>query len=202
MANAENQSAITLYPGSQPITLQEHHRDEWDVEGEPFSYTYPWAARYRTASGPHTSHVISRELALAAARQSFAWGQPAASARYYNIPQLKAVLSGREEEVPVRKAEASTEQGLSHEPTVELRRLEEKVKFLEAQLHSQMPYLQLYRLGAGSLFVAIISIVIWLLTGTGIPFHPVFAAGVIPAALGVIAMAFLVRPAKPTKSNK
>jgi hypothetical protein len=81
--------------------------------------------------------------------------------------------------------------------STELRTLQERINFLEAQLTSQRPYLQLYRLGAGSLFVALLSIVVWLLTGTGIPFHPIFAAGVIPASLGVIAMAFLMRSSKP-----
>lgn len=75
-----------------------------------------------------------------------------------------------------------------------VQRLEQKIRFLEAQLESQRPYVQLYRLGATSLFVALISLAAWALTGTGIPFHPLFAAGAIPAAIGVIIMAFLIRP--------
>jgi hypothetical protein len=95
-----------------------------------------------------------------------------------------------------RDAERASESKFPDE-SAELRSLKEKACFLEAQLESQRPFLQLYRLGAGCLFVAIISIVIWLITGTGIPFHPIFAAGVIPAALGVIVMAFLIRPKPP-----
>jgi hypothetical protein len=78
--------------------------------------------------------------------------------------------------------------------------LEQKISFLETQLEAHRPYLQLYRLGAGSLFVAALSIAMWLFAGVGIPLHPIFAVGVIPAALGVIAMAFLIRPAgKPER---
>lgn len=86
----------------------------------------------------------------------------------------------------------------SAEPPADLGKLKERVAFLEAQLESHRPYLQLFRFGAGSLFLAVLSILTWLLNGTGIPFHPVFAAGVVPAALGVIAMSFLIRP-KPQK---
>jgi hypothetical protein len=124
--------------------------------------------------------MVSRELALAAARQAL-------------------LALGREHEVLVSKSIAgtSTEQVASHANLgSELRTLENRVKFLEAQLESQAPHLQLYRLGAGSLLVAVVSIVVWLLTGTGIPFHPIFATGVIIASLGVIAMAFLVRTVK------
>jgi hypothetical protein len=76
--------------------------------------------------------------------------------------------------------------------------LQQKIRFLEMQLESHRPYLQLYRLGGGSLFVAVLSLVVWLLTGTGIPFHPIFAVGVIPAAIGLIAMAFLIRSSSKT----
>jgi hypothetical protein len=75
----------------------------------------------------------------------------------------------------------------------EKRKLEGKVRFLETQLQSDRPYSQLYRLGAGSLFVAIISLVFWGLTGIGAPFHPTFAVTLIPASIGAIVMAFLIR---------
>lgn len=84
------------------------------------------------------------------------------------------------------------------QPEVSVAGLEQKIRFLEMQLESHRPYLQLYRLGAGSLLVAVLSLVVWLLTGTGIPFHPIFAIAVIPAAVGVILMAFLIRSSSKT----
>ncbi len=82
----------------------------------------------------------------------------------------------------------------------EVRRLEDKVKFLEAELRSDRSYLQLYRLGASGLLLAVVSLMVWAATGSGVPFHPIFAACVIPASLGVMAMAFLMRPDnKPKK---
>lgn len=75
-------------------------------------------------------------------------------------------------------------------------RFEAKIHFLESQLHADRPYAQLYKLGAGSLFVAIISLAFWGLTGIGAPFHPIFAAAVLPASIGIIVMAFLVRHEK------
>ena len=81
-------------------------------------------------------------------------------------------------------------------PEANIVALEKQIRFLEMQLESHKPYLQLYRLGAGSLFVAVLSLAVWLLTGIGLPFHPIFAVGVIPAAIGVIAMAFFIRPAR------
>ena len=84
----------------------------------------------------------------------------------------------------------------SHEycvPRVEVQPLLDKIKFLEGQLRSTLPYLQMYKFGAGSLLVAIVSLIVWAFTGAGVPFHPVFAALVIPAAIGLMAMAFLVR---------
>jgi hypothetical protein len=76
------------------------------------------------------------------------------------------------------------------------------VRFLEAQLGTDRPYAQLYKLGAGSLFVAVISLVFWGLTGIGAPFHPIFAAAALPASVGIIAMAFLVRGEKSQKSTR
>jgi hypothetical protein len=85
---------------------------------------------------------------------------------------------------------------------IEVRKLQEKVKFLEMQLESDAPHLQLYRLGAGFVLMSVVSVVAWLLTGVGIPFHPLFAAIVTPAAAGVIAMAFLVRRSIKQPSTK
>lgn len=96
----------------------------------------------------------------------------------------------------------------SHEHRVskaEVQPLLDKIKSLEIQLRSNLPYLQMYKFGAGSLLVAIVSLIVWAFTGAGVPFHPVFAALVIPAAIGLMAMAFLVRrenPDPPKMGNK
>lgn len=87
-------------------------------------------------------------------------------------------------------------------PDIEAQRLLERVKFLEAQLRSSLPYLQMYKFGAGSLLVAVISLLAWLLTGTGAPFHPVFAVMVIPVAIGLMVMAFLVRRDIPNSRSE
>jgi hypothetical protein len=76
---------------------------------------------------------------------------------------------------------------------VGLAQLQARVRFLEAQLGTDRPYLQLYKLGGVSLLVAVISLIGWAITGIGVPFHPVFAAMVIPVAVGVLAMAFFLR---------
>ena len=86
--------------------------------------------------------------------------------------------------------------------TVEVYQLRDRVKFLEAQLRSNLPYLQMYKFGAGSLLVAIVSLLVWLFTGAGVPFHPVFAAMVVPAAIGLMVMAFLVRRDIPKSAEK
>jgi hypothetical protein len=77
-----------------------------------------------------------------------------------------------------------------------IKELEQKVSMLEHQLRCDRPYLQLYRLGASTLLVAVISIVFWLLTGVGVPFHPVFATVVAPVSVALIIMAFLTKPKK------
>jgi hypothetical protein len=74
-----------------------------------------------------------------------------------------------------------------------IRELESKVHFLENQLQNDKPHLQIYRLGAGSFLVAALSLLLWMFFGIAAPFHPIFAVLVIPAALGVMAMAFLIR---------
>jgi hypothetical protein len=211
MPKVEKHSAIEFreYPSSRSILLRGHRGPEWgvDLEEEPRSYLPPWITQYQstlplphtTFEGPGISHIISRELALAATRQVYLqrveqgiWIDPV-----YESLQRKARLAWtqKRDATPNFILEASIAHA-NRECRTELRKLEEKVRFLEAQIKSQRPYLQLYRLGAGSLFVAVLSIVVWLITGIGIPFHPIFALGVIPAAIGVIVMAFLVRSAK------
>lgn len=85
------------------------------------------------------------------------------------------------------------ERAESKRKKAQLRTLGSEVHFLEGQLRADRPYSRIYNLGAGSLFVATISLVFWALTGIGAPFHPIFAAATIPASIGVIAMAFFIR---------
>jgi hypothetical protein len=87
-------------------------------------------------------------------------------------------------------------------PSLEVFQLQDRVKFLEAQLRSTLPYLQMYKFGAGSLLVAVISLLVWVVTGAGVPFHPVFAVMVIPAAIGLMVMAFLVRRDIPNPPSR
>jgi len=77
-------------------------------------------------------------------------------------------------------------------------RLEQRVRILEHHLSCDRPYLQLYRLGAWSLFAAVISLLTSKLIGIGVPFHPIFAVTVIPASIAVITMAFLIKPKRET----
>jgi uncharacterized membrane protein (DUF485 family) len=85
-------------------------------------------------------------------------------------------------------------------PNVGVAQLQARVRFLEAQLRADAPYLRLYKFGAISLGLAIVSLIGWAITGIGVPFHPVFAAMAIPVAIGVIVMAFHLRRETP-KSN-
>jgi hypothetical protein len=88
------------------------------------------------------------------------------------------------------------------EASPELAQLQARIGFLEEQLRSRLPYLQMYRFGAGSLLVAVVSLLVWVVTGAGAPFHPVFAVMVIPAAIGLMVMAFLVRRDIPNPQSK
>jgi hypothetical protein len=73
-------------------------------------------------------------------------------------------------------------------------KLYERIRFLEAQLQRDTRFpLQLYKLGGASLIVGAISLIVWAATGIGVPFHPVFAATVIPVSIGVMVMAFLLK---------
>jgi hypothetical protein len=74
--------------------------------------------------------------------------------------------------------------------------LKMKIELLEHQLHCDRSHLQLFRLGAASLLISLLSILFWWRTGVGAPFHPVFAAVVIPVAAGLMAMAFLIKSTK------
>lgn len=91
-----------------------------------------------------------------------------------------------------------------HDPTTadaEKQELKAKLHILQEQLHCDHRHLQLYRFGATGLVVAVLSILMWYFTGIGAPFHPVFAGLVIPVALGMMAMAVLMKP-KPNDGEK
>jgi hypothetical protein len=77
--------------------------------------------------------------------------------------------------------------------TASVAELQARIRFLEGQLRADLPYLRLYKFGGISLLVALVSLLGWAFTGIGVPFHPVFAAMVIPVAIGVIVMAFYLR---------
>jgi len=83
----------------------------------------------------------------------------------------------------------------------EMNQLDTKSRLLEHQLHCDRPYLQVFRLGAASLLLAVLSILVWFFTGVGVPFHPVFAAATIPAAMAVVVMAFLIKPKEQDASK-
>lgn len=199
MPNCEDRPVATFFEqrGGPLIGFIEYSGDDWDVQ----SRLPAWITQYEEARipthfpfvVPDRSQVISRELASAAARQILlAWGPQ--SIKFVSLDQpARSLLASKEQPIIAMPADHSVK------GSAEVCALEDRIRFLESQLEAQLPYRQLYRLGAGSLFVAVISIVIWLLTGTGIPFHPIFAAGVIPTSLGVIAMAFLVRSDKSKK---
>jgi len=77
-----------------------------------------------------------------------------------------------------------------------------KIRLLEQQLQCDRPYLRLYRLGATSLVVAVLSILMWYFAGVGVPFHPAFAALVIPVAVGLMIMAVLMRPERSDRKEE
>jgi hypothetical protein len=74
-----------------------------------------------------------------------------------------------------------------------------KIELLEQQLQCDRSHLQLFRLGAAGLLISLLSILFWWRTGVGAPFHPVFAAVVIPVSAGLMAMAFLIKSTKLDK---
>jgi hypothetical protein len=77
-----------------------------------------------------------------------------------------------------------------------------KIELLEHQLQCDRSHLQLFRLGAASLFISLLSILFWWRTGVGAPFHPVFAAVVMPVSVGLMAMAFLIKSTKVDSKAK
>jgi hypothetical protein len=207
--------AFHEYPGGPPIVVQTrgtHINDDLEPEVIEQRAHFPaWSmAQHQLMPGhviiasQRARVLISRELELAARHQLYArYRQLGIELPWLSkIPQRKAVLVGHENEWLSQKlTKESFSEVTARKPDGDMRKLEDRIKFLEAQLQSQKPYSQLYRLGAGSLFVSVISLLVWLLTGTGIPFHPIFAAGVVPVSICVIVMAFSVRPKKQTNNK-
>jgi hypothetical protein len=74
--------------------------------------------------------------------------------------------------------------------------LHKKVLLLQAELRKNIPYLQLYRFGAGAFSLSVLSVLIWLFTGIAIPFHQAFALAAIPTSIGFMLMAYLTKKYK------
>ena len=87
-------------------------------------------------------------------------------------------------------------EGLIHSEAANKGRLEERIRFLEAQLQQERVDLRLFRIGAGGLVAAVVSLTSWWLLGVAVPFHHVFAALALPVSIGVLAMAVLTRPSE------
>jgi hypothetical protein len=68
-----------------------------------------------------------------------------------------------------------------------------KLELLKAELHKNIPSLQLYRFGAGAFSLSVISLLTWLFTGVAIPFHPIFATVIFPVGPIFMAMAWFTR---------
>jgi hypothetical protein len=80
--------------------------------------------------------------------------------------------------------------------------LKMKIELLENQLLCDRSHLQLFRLGAASLLISLLSILFWWRTGVGAPFHPVFAAVAVPVSAGLMAMAFSIKSTNFDKKQK
>ena len=122
----------------------------------------------------------------------FDFGSGAASIAYTPIENERRarnrVFTTRVEPQPIAgKRILPFEQDMkAHDKSTEMKihELESKVCFLENQLQNDKPHLQLYKIGAGSLLTAVASLTLWMVAGIAAPFHPIFAAVVIFAALG------------------
>lgn len=169
-------------------------QDMWDPEftAHPLKGHTPWfdsLIEKKRNQGRYHFHPVP---SLAALRK-----MPGTSPEYgrwiiqvHDLEHATSSVSSKDTEMPG----SATIPLAGIKPHENVQRLEQRIRFLEAQLESQRPYLQLYRIGATGLFLAFISLAAWALAGIAIPLHPVFAMGSIPVALGVMIMAFLIRP--------
>jgi hypothetical protein len=191
---------------SKHSTLQSQWTPLWTHKEDEYTFDTPldFLLQKKKNAGRHYYHPAPTSTAPTKSTQFVISG-------WLNYPEEAMVsLPGKEEQamrlkyvthhrklVPPPDLPATLQ---GQPPTTRVKELEKKVKFLESQLHCDRPYLQLYRLGAGGFLAAIISLVMWVAAGVGIPFHPIFAAGVIPLSIAIIVMAFLIRPPSPEKS--
>src|SRR2546427_10688500 len=74
----------------------------------------------------------------------------------------------------------------------EIAQLKLKNESLRGALRSNLPYMRVFRLGAGLFTAALATLVLLLWSGIAIPFHPVFALIALPVSLGFIIMAYLL----------
>jgi hypothetical protein len=103
-------------------------------------------------------------------------------------------FAGREEErrTPARNTDPKKVEKLMAENSA----LHTKIFLLQAELRKNVPYLQLYRFGAGAFTLSVLSLLIWLFAGIAIPFHPAFALAAIPTSIGFMLMAYLTKKHK------
>ena len=57
------------------------------------------------------------------------------------------------------------------------------------------PHARMFRFGAGWFLLCVISLLSWWLTGTGMPFHPIFAILGTPTSIIVVIMSFMIKSA-------
>jgi hypothetical protein len=73
------------------------------------------------------------------------------------------------------------------------KQLSTEIELLKAELRKNVPYLQLYRFGAGAVSLSIISLICWLVSGVSMPFHPAFAITTLPVGIAFMAMSWITR---------
>jgi hypothetical protein len=81
-------------------------------------------------------------------------------------------------------------------------RLKMRIRLLERRPQKpEHAFTALYMCGAVSFWITAVSLAIWWLADIASPLHPIFASLVIPASVGVMGMAFLVRRGKEGKPH-
>ena len=127
---------------------------------------------------------------------SYSWTQNSSVGGWAFSPQDLPVyqFAGREEErqTPARSTDPKEVEKLMAENSA----LHTKILLLQAELRKNVPYLQLYRFGAGAFTLSMLSLLIWLFSGIAIPFHPAFALAAIPTSIGFMLMAYLTKKHK------
>lgn len=108
-------------------------------------------------------------------------------------PASEAPSSGPDLSVAVQGPSGGEERDAIGKLRSENKQLLLRVELLEADLRKNVPYLQLYRFGAGAFSLSIVSLLAWLLTGIAIPFHPMFALATLPVGVVFMAMAWMTR---------